>query len=216
MAIDDLTLNVTTICNLALSHLGQKRLASGLATDLENNNPSAIAIDTHWTASRNDVFSEFKWPFATVIEPMQVQVDVNDTMYPEWLYFYVYTENAATVWNVFDPSTVEQKEEQEFEVVYRPALNKKVICCNITNTSSAFNEYTYNVTDTLLWSPKFIMAFSYRLAAAIAVTLTGSKEKALELMTIYNAFIHEAKRIAHVQKKKKPAQTAGIVNARGA
>lgn len=215
MAIDDITLNATSIANLTLSHLGQKPLTTDIATDVAANNPSAVAINTHWGPVRNDLFREFKWPFANVIQPMQIQTGVNQDMYPEWLYFYVYTANAATVWYVFDSATVEEKEEQAYEVVYNPTLNKRVICCNVTNTSSAFNEYTYNVTDTTLWDTKFVIAFSYRLASAIAKTLTGDGAIGEKLMLISNGIISEAKRIASHEKKKKPKQSQSTINARG-
>lgn len=215
MAIDDITLNTTSICDLSLSHLGMKGLTTSLSADVAANNPSAIAINKHWGPARNDVFSEFKWPFANVIQPMQMQVDVSEDDYPEWESFFVYTLNAATIWNIFDESTVEEKEDNLFEVVYNIGLAVRVLCCNLSTLNNAYCEYTHNVIDTTLWSPKFVMAFSYRLAAAICVALTGDAEKALKLMTIYNAYIHEAKRIASSEKKKKPGQTNSIVNSRG-
>jgi hypothetical protein len=214
MALTDLTLNTTSIANLALSHLGMTAITD-LNVDAANNNPSAVAINAHWGPCRNDVFSEFKWPFATVIEPMQVQASVSIDDYPEWSYFFVYTANAATVWNVFDSSTVKTKHENQFEVVYNPTLQKRIICCNLTWTSFAFNEYTYNVTDPTFWSPKFVMAFSYRLAASICMILTGDEKKSLFLMDLYRGFIHEAKRVSSSEKKTKPDQNNPIVNARG-
>ena len=187
-----------------------------LTTDAAANNPSALAINKHWGPCRNDLFREFQWSFANVIEPMEMVLTVTqDDDYPEWASFYTYTENAATIWHVFDESTVKTKSENQFEVVYNPTLNERLICCDLSTYNAAWCEYTYNVTDTLLWDTKFIMAFSYRLASAICMELTGDAEKALKLTQLYNAILHEAKRIDSREKKSKPTQSNPIVDARG-
>ena len=79
----------------------------------------------------------------------------------------------------------------------------------------AYCEYTTNLTDTTFWDTKFVMAFSYRLAAAIAKTLTGDGSISKDLMLISNGYIAEAKRIAAHEKKKKPTQSQSTKNARG-
>lgn len=215
MAIDDLTLNVTSICNLALTHLGMKTITD-LTAGVTANNPSALALNVQWGPSRNDVFREFRWPFATVHELIYNRTDVSvSTEYPEWEFATTYPAAAVTVWNVFDEFTADNKEQNQFEILYDVSLDERIVLCNLDTQNSAYVEYTYNVTDTLLWDTKFIMAFSYRLAAAICMTLTGDEKKSLQLMQIYNAFIHETKRIAHGEKKKKPTQANPIVESRG-
>ena len=214
MAIDDLTLNVASICNLALSHLGMKPITD-LTADVTANNPSALALNRHWGPSRNDVFREFKWPFANVQAKIYHRVDITSDDYPEWQFFTTYPSSAVTVWNVFDETTVDKKRENLFEVVYNPILNERIICCNLDTLNAAYCEQTYNVTDTLLWDTKFIMAFSYRLAADCAMELSGDDKKALSLAQIYYSIIHEAKRIAHSEKKSKPTESNPIVDSRG-
>ncbi len=212
--IDDITLNTASICNLALSHLGMKAITD-IDTDVALKNPSAVSLNKHWGPCRNDVFREFKWPFATVIEPMELMTSVDTDDYPEWQSFYTYPAAACTVWYVYDSSTVSKKHERMFEIVYNPDLKEKVICCNCDTTNAAYCEYTYNVTDPTSWDTKFVMAFSYRLASAICMELVGDEKRALSLMNIYNAILHEAKRIAHSEKKRKPDQSNPIVDARG-
>jgi hypothetical protein len=221
MAITDLTLNTASVCNMALSFLGMKSISS-LDADTTLNNPAAIAINKHWGPCRNDVFREFKWPFADAIIPLvpNDSVDLND--YPEWTSFYDYTSNAATLWAVFDASTVLKKESNLFEVVYDHTLDQKIICCDLSSTggsstivtSTVFGEYTYNVTDCEKWDVKFIKAFAINLASNICVELTGDVQKALELAKMYANSIQESKRIAHYEKKRKPNQTNSIVNSR--
>jgi len=214
MAITDLTMNVASVCNLALSHLGMKPITD-LDTDVALNNPSALALSRHWGPCRNDVFREFKWPFATCQGQILHRTDIATTVYPEWDFFTTYPSSAVTVWNVYDATNADRKHEQLFEVVYNPTLAERVLLCSLDTQNTAYVEYTYNVTDTLLWDTKFTMAFSYRLASSICMELTGDDKKSLTLMEIYNAYIHEAKRIAHHEKKKKPGQSNPIVDSRG-
>ena len=214
MAITDLTMNVASVCNLALSHLGMKPITD-LDTDVALNNPSALALNRHWGPCRNDVFREFKWPFATCQDTILHRTDIASTVYPEWDFFTTYPSSAVTVWNVYDATNADKKHEQLFEVVYNPTLGERVLLCDLDTVNTAYCEYTYNVTDTLLWDTKFIMAFSYRLSASICMELTGDDKKALTLMEIYNNYIHEAKRLAHHEKKRKPGQSNPIVDSRG-
>lgn len=215
MAIDDLTLNTTGVCDLALSHIGMKPLVSDLTTDVSNNSPSAKAITKHWASCRNETLGDFKYPFATVIDLMTLNTSVDSDDYPEWTSFYTYPSSAVKVWYVFDSYNVATKHENQFEVVYNPTQDEKIICCECDTLNSAYVEYSYNVTDTTKWDPRFVTAFSYRLASAICKELTGSDDMALKMMEIYNRYIHETKRVAHIEKKKKPTQSNPILDARG-
>ncbi|MFA5217137.1 hypothetical protein [Sulfuricurvum sp.] len=199
---------------MSLSHIGMKPITD-LTVDVANNNPSALAIAKQWGPCRNEVLSDFKYSFCNVIEKMTINpgVDVND--YPEWASFYTYPAAACKVWYIFDSYNVAKKQENQFEVVFNPTLAEKIICCNLDDEDVAYCEYSYNVTDPEQWEPKFMMAFSFRLAAAICFELTGDSTKSKELMQIYISYIHEAKRIAHYEKKSKPEQSNPTVDARG-
>lgn len=186
-----------------------------LDTDVANNHPSALAIAKQWGPSRNEVLSDFKYSFCNVIEAMTINPNVTVDDYPEWTSFYTYPSAACKLWYVFDALSVKKKEENQFEVVYNPTLGEKIICCNCDTYNTAYVEYSYNVTDPTQWEPKFVMAFSYRLAAAICVELTGDENKAKALKDMYLLYITEAKRVAQNEKKSKPYQGNPVVDARG-
>jgi len=190
------------ICNLALSHLGMQGI-----TSITESNPSAIACNNFFDKCRDDVFSEYRWPFATVREALVLASD--EVL--GWTYIYVYPTKASTVWYVFDEGTVDTRHEQEFEVMYIPASDRRVIC---SEAQYAYAEYTYQVADTTIYSPKFVIALSYRLAASMAHTLTGDASIGLKLMDVYNAILSEAKRIGYSERIKKPSQTSSYQNAR--
>ncbi len=193
-------------------------------TDLTANNPSANAINTFWEPSRDDVFSEFRWPFATNIDLLDATTDTS----PIWQVVYTYPTTAARVWTVFgalnttqinplDGSTqfvsnITNEEQQEFEVYYSSFLGQKVIG---SNNIDAYCRQTYIIEDFSIWDAKFIMAFSYRLAANMTVLLTGDGDKALKMMSVYNAFMAETKRTAYSERTKKPSQISGYQTSRG-
>jgi len=191
------------IVNMSLSHLGMNKI-----TSLSQDDPNAIAADTFWEDALNDVYSEHRWPFANVQERL---AELTDEIIG-WSYVYAYPNKASMVFYVYDEGTADQKKEaNEFEVVYIPSSNKRVIC---TNIADAYAEYTYKVTDTTLWNAKFTMAFSYKLAAMMAHTLTGDADKGISLLNIYNAVITDAKRLSHQEKIKKPFRQSSAYDAR--
>lgn len=210
---------VTDICNMALGHLGLQPIA-----DISDTSKRALACQQFFNNSRDDVFSEHRWPFATVITTL---VSVNYT-FPQWLFTYAVPVNSSRVWTVFginqslqvNPNdnsmqfidNTQEEESIEFETLYVPADNIRIIA---TNQGNAYCRYGHIVVDTTIWTPKFCMAFSYRLAAAICNTLTGDAAKALTLMQIFQGFNSEEKRIGTTEQIKKPFQKSGYQKARG-
>ena len=193
------------ICNLALNHLGMKGI-----TSLTENNPSAIALNNYYNPCRDDTLSDYNWPFANVKAALVSVSD--DVLELEWDYIYVYPTQALAIWNVYDESTVDNKWEQEFETSFQVTENRRVICSNL---ETAYVEYTRRLTDTSIYSPRFVMVFSYKLAASMAHTLTGDVDMGIKLLDIYNMYLGEAKRLGYQERKKKPKQTSSYVNSRG-
>jgi hypothetical protein len=185
-----------SIANLSLSHLMMNDVANLNTT---SNDPKIKAINKFWDVARDDVLSELDWSFATVTENLS---QITSYYSPDWTYGYTYiTENVANIWHIFDVSTAGNKDEQKFEIKYDSNIGSKVILSDLDN---AIAEYSYIITDVTLWSHKFVMAFSYRLASMMTPLLTGDAEKALKLMELSNAYIHETKRIDSYNKIKIP------------
>lgn len=142
---------------------------------------------------------------------LAIQAGTNHNPSSATTYWTVQT-NAATVWTVFNEATETKKDEQDFEVYLIPgSTDEKII---VSNLDDAYMEYTFIVNDTTLWDSKFVVALSYRLAAMMAHVLTGDAAKGKELMNVSIAYIAEAKRIAAIEKLKKPNQTSSYQNSR--
>jgi len=199
-----MSISKTDICNLALNHLAMKSLVN---IDTETT-PSATACNLYYEPVRDDTFREFRWPFATVRAALVLTTD--EVL--GWTYIYLYPVKAVTIWSVFDESTVDDKDTQEYEVIFIPGTNRRVIC---TQKETAYAEYTYKVEDTTIYDAKFAQAIGYKLAAMLAHQLTGSAELGLKLLEAYQGIVGEAKRISYSERLKKPVQTSSYQNSRG-
>lgn len=193
---------VTDICNLALHHLGIQPIG-----DISDGTPEANACQVYFNPCRDDVFSEHKWPFATA----QISLQQLTATVKGWSYVYGYPVNIARVWNVYNEATACKKEQQEFDKVY--IVDQQVIAL-VSNLPSALCDATYIVEDPTIWDSKFVMAFSRRLAAELAKSLTGDDQISTGQMTIYTGMINEAKRIGFNESKKKPEKVQGYRDAR--
>ena len=195
----------TIILNMALHHLGMEPIIS-----INDLNPSAKVLNDFWIPARDDTFSEHQWPFADA----QISLQLMTNTIIGWDYVYGYPVNVARIWNVYNEGSVKWKHEREFEKKYLVAEDRAVIC---SNEDSAFADVTYIVSNVSIWDPKFCMAHSLKMAALACPDLLGDQDKALQIMTVYNGIINEAKRIGSSEQKTKPNQEAtdGYIAARG-
>lgn len=194
------------IVNLALSHLGQGTITSAQLT--ADVHPSAVQANIFWVPCRDEVLGESNWPFATVTLALS-SLDIDDY---EWDYVYSYpTLAVSTMWNIFNEATLNTKDDQEYAVKHVPTLGVSAIFCDLED---AIAEYTYKVTDTSLWSTKFVMAFSYRLAASMAKSLTGDNQLGVTMTQLYNSILGEAKRLNNSENRKKPDHANKYIDAR--
>ena len=196
--------SITSICSAALAHLGMRPIDA-----ITDDNPSANACETYFETARDDVYREHRWTFNTVQESLSL---INAAAIIGWEYLYTYPANAATVWAVYNEATVDKKYEQEYEVVYIATLNATAMCSDL---ESAYCDYGYKITDVTFWEPKFVQAFTYKLAAQMAHTLLGDPAIGIKMMEIYGAVLSEAKRIGAQEKNKKQTVTSSYEDSRG-
>ena len=198
------SLGQTQLCNLALYHIGDN-----LIGDISDPVPEALACQQYWIPCRDDLFNEHEWGFAQAQIPL---VLLANTTLAGWAYVYAYPVQIAGVWSVYNPYNYNKKEEIEFDKYYIPGTGTQAIG---SNEPYAICDATAIVVDPTIWDPKFALAFSYRLAASIAIPLTGDEAVAQTQMVLCLAMINEAKRIGFNEKKKKPHQVHGYRDARG-
>jgi len=195
----------TTILNMGLHHLGMEPI-----NDITDLNPSAKVLNDYWVPARDDTFSEHQWPFADA----QIQLQLVSATVVGWDYVYGYPVKVAGVWKVYSEGAVDHKDECPFETKYLIDEDRRVIC---SNEPLAMADVTYVVENVSVWSPKFCMAFSIKMALLACPDLVSDTEKSLYLNQLFTGAINEAKRVGFSEQRNKPNQNSqdGTVNSRG-
>ena len=192
------------VYNIALNILGMKEV-----TGTSQVSPSVDVLNTFYQPALRELFEECPWSFATTKESL---ISVSDTVLEyEWKYIYAKPVKAVNIWAIYDESTVKTKYENTFELVYQPEYNREVIC---TDLADALCEYAYVVTDTRLFSPKFVIALGHKLAAYAAPQLVTDAKKRLDVINAAMMFIEQAKTYNFQRKQKKHDQTSKYKSAR--
>lgn len=198
------------IINLALTHLGQR-----VVTQTELNNDSVVQTKVAlrvYTYALEETLRAFDWGFARVEVAL---VDDDDYVPVNYDCAYAKPTSCMAIRRIFNASTTDMSIGEKYAEMNDTTDGTVVIC---TDADDAYIRYTKKITDTALFDPGFVTAFSHRLAAAMAVALNGDKEMAKTQIAIFNGMISEAKRQAADEKYETNAgnEKANFVDARGA
>lgn len=153
----------TEICNLALSHLGNTKRIANIDTE---QSQEASLFRVLYDTTRDLVLNEYEWPFATKIAALAlIEEDPND----EWDYSYRYPSDCIKLMRVLSGFRTDTNSSRVPYKVSHDASGKIIY----SDYEDAEIEYIRAITDTSYFSPDFIMALSFRLAAYAAPSLTG-------------------------------------------
>jgi len=188
-----------TICNLALSHLGDDRINS-----LDDATRQGRACKLHYAIARDAVLREHPWNFATSREYLALLSGVNPA---GWSYAYAYPSEcifAREIWQ-----EVEQLAPTPFEVI-RVSGQRRIV----TDEVDAVLEYTAQIADPTQFDPLFIDALSYKLAAELAMPLTRSVPITQAMLTLYANRMAQATTIDSREGRKDPEHPNAFITAR--
>jgi len=189
--------SVTDICNMALSHLGIGKELANMETDTGEN---ASACRRFYENCRDNMLSDFPWPFATVTTDLGlVEEDPND----EWSFSYRYPSNSLMLKRIFSGT---RNDTIQSRVPYRITRDATGLLI-FTDWEDATMEYTFKETDPGRFPPDFIMALSALLAFTIAPRIAKGDPFKLgdRAYNIYQVKLAEAK--ASAANEEVPDQT---------
>lgn len=160
------------ICNMALGHLKITQQIASLVTDMS---AAGVACRTFYSIVKQSMLEDFKWPFATVQGGLAL---IASSPFPfdsfgdsEWAYAYQYPSAAVNFVRIVSGIRNESRLDRvPFRIFNNPADSSKLI---LTDMPSAIGEWTTNVVTEDMFSASYVMALSYKLAAAIAPMVTG-------------------------------------------
>jgi hypothetical protein len=191
------------IINLALLAIGVKRISAVYPTE---TTPQAIDANDCWEYVRDEVLAKKDWAFAKT----RAVLAQNATS-PTAMYDYAYTLPSdflrLCLKTPQDPVILSDEYEEQYflgdTLVYKKAeyrysietISDGTICLLTDYDNSTYDLYiTYikKVTDTTKYSPLFIKALSYRLAAALSLARTETRTKFADMMAMYEKALQEA------------------------
>lgn len=192
---------IVDICNLALTHIGQKKITS-LSASTEN----ARVMNRIYTTCRDEVLRRAKWKFAQVLATL---TELEDETFVGWNFVYTFPSDCIKIDRVFSDdsnqfdlqifsnplirtSPVTDPEGIPYKVFYDTNISLRVI---VANDNPAYIMYTARVTDPAVYDALFIKALSFKLAAEAANPLCGDSEEAKEMTQRYELAISEAARV---------------------
>jgi len=164
------TITKTSICNLALGWL-RANLIANYDTDVS---VEAKLCRANYDRLREAVLEEKEWRFATGRVKLALSASTPVFGYshkfsiPPEVIRVLSCSRDASVGNT--DNDIEWEREGDFVMAYREML---------------YSRCTFNIEATTQFSPGFVQAFATRLAAELAVPLTGSNKRHVELMQDY-------------------------------
>ena len=192
------------ICNMALTHLGQRTI-----TSIDEASEPARKMKLIWESTRDEVLADAEWTFATKSEALAAVSGVTSI---EWDYIYQKPARCLKVRRLFNESTVDTDTVTPYEIILLTSTNSEGIA---TDMEGAYLKYTYQVTDPTLFSPAYAKSLSLKLAADTAKALTGDINMRDKMLSYYMASLDGAKLVNSQQKKEATSDSSSLLDARG-
>jgi len=156
--------SITSICNVALALLGEDLI-------LTIENPTTKVQKTcnlFYQRARNAVLAIYPWNFATKRLTLQQSVTT-----PVYGYLYAYPLPADYI----------KLQDMQDSDLYAYEIESGSI---VTDAATCKIKYTYEVTDSGSFSEAFSMLLSHRLAAMMAIAITGKRTLAADMWQLYD------------------------------
>lgn len=172
------------IVNRALNYLAAKTISS-MAEAVEQ----AVRANLIYDDVRDAVLRDHEWGFATKINTLS---ELADETIPGWDYLYTYPASCLKIRKVYADGESPKPEPIEYREMLSPDTLQKVI---VANENPAYAEYTYKITDTTVYDPKFVEALALKLASELSKSLTGNIDNSVKFLQLYQVAISDAKRL---------------------
>jgi len=171
----------TNIANLALSHLREKGFIENVET---SNQAEAKNANLWYDPSRRQVLVDFDLGFARKRQTLTAH---GDDPPAEWAFRYQYPASSIQPRHIEDPLG-RGRPPIPFDLEQSDDGTQSIL----TNEEDAILVFTRDVTNTLFFTPHFVLGFSYLLAHYMAGALTGKKSIQDDTLAKYNLMINTA------------------------
>lgn len=198
------------ICNLALSHLGDRATVSSL--DPPEGSAQAEHCARFYPQARDTILEMHAWGFATKRVAL-ADISLVALVPSPWTYAYRVPADSLRVISVLEPEASNDAESQPFEM----ELGADGSTVLYSNVEDAVCRYTARVTDPNKFSPLFVDALSWLLSSMLAGPVLKGQTGMNAAQTCYQKYLQAfflAARSDANQRKNEPPHTAPWISAR--
>ena len=177
------TLDEVAICNMALAHILSQDSVSSL--DPPDETPAGKQCSLFYPVCRDLALTDYPWGFAT----KHIQLALVDTdVVTNWGFCYAYPSDCLDAQYLVVAGTRKPTLEDSLPYVIENYNGQIVILCDVEDAELV---YTAQITNTLLYPPRFSMALSYLIASMIAGPL-AKPELVVPMQELYGAVSMQA------------------------
>ncbi len=206
------------ICNLALGHLGDRATVASI--DPPEGSAQAEHCARFYPISRDTLLEMHAWNFAT----KRVVLPQLGSGWPEWDYAYAKPNDAIVILAVTPPGVTDDYSAigSTMASAYTPQPYSVEVDADgadviYSDTAEAVARYIARVTDTTRFSPLFVEALTWHLAAKLAGPVLKGDAGAAEAkrcMQMADYWIAKAKVSDANQRMVRPTHTPSWIGAR--
>lgn len=196
----------TEICNLAIANIGVGKNIANLDTE---KSAEANVCRLYYATARDQTLRDFDWPFATSFVNLGLVEECPST---EWRYSYRYPSDCLMLRRVFSKIRTDNRQSVIPYKIVRDSAGLLIYC----DMENAEIEYTIKTDDPTFYSPDYIMALSFRMAAYIAPNIAAGDAMQLTERALkrYYETLSEAQSNAANEQKDDPSPESEFIRTR--
>ncbi|MDY0241854.1 MAG: hypothetical protein RBR34_06725 [Rhodospirillaceae bacterium] len=192
-----MAVSVVQLCNMALARIRAQPIAA-----LNEGSVESIACGAFYETARDAVLRDHAWNFAT---RRRTLADTAGAV-GGWTYGYAYPSDCLMARKIYNPVG---SARIPFEVA---ATDSGLVI--YTDRAAAELVYTARITDLDLCDPQFLEALSWKLAADVALSITGSKDLMQIALTMYRNTLSQAQTADANEGEEETVQPASWLESR--
>lgn len=193
--------SVISICNTALSRLGQ----TDPITALSEASEAARQCNLLFEQSRDAVLREFPWAFANRTALLALRTD----SYPGFNYAYGYPSDCLVVRKIYEEAAAGGD-----PCPYKIVLASDGARAILTDAETAYIDYTGRVIDPTVFDAQFVEALTWKLAAELAMPLASGMNLREHLLKIYFSILTSAWQSTAAEKREAVREETSYIDAR--
>ena len=184
----------TSICNLALAHLGVTKSIENLDTD---DSAEATVCRRFYETTKDSVLRDYPWPFAQKSATLNLVANNPTT---EWNYSYRYPTDCLMIRRIYSGLRTDTNDTRVRYEITRDSSGRLIY----SDEQTPVCEYTMRNDDPEQYPPDFQMALSYRIAFYIAPAVTGGDPFNLQerVLKLYDTEISRAGRSSFNEEQR--------------